>query len=135
MITGAKEPVYPEKGKALFEIGCRALRDLRNVRLRMEFWYQDGTKIGSMLSNPVTAVKQGPCRFLLEMDLTGLTRGQYYADLVAYCGENGVQELLDGVYPGIVFEVINSPDVVHHVEWSHQYWGHIRLHDMRLMLK
>ena len=135
MITGAKAPIYPEEGKARFEIECQALRDLRNVRLRMEFWYQDGTKIGSMLSNPVTLVKQGPCRFLLEMDLTGLTRGQYHADLVAYSGENGVQELLDGVYPGIVFDVVIPPDVIHHVEWDHQYWGHIRLRDMQLTLK
>ena len=135
VITGAKAPIYPEKGKAFFDIKCQALQNLRNVRLRMEFWYQDGTKIGSMLSNPVPFVKEGSCRFLLEMDLAGFTAGQYSADLVAYSGENGVQDLLDGVYPGIVFEIAEPPDTVHHVEWSHQYWGHIRLRDMRLSLR
>ena len=135
VITGAKAPIYPEKGKAFFEITCQALQNLRNVRLRMEFWYQDGTKIGSMLSNPVPGVKEGSCCFLLEMDLAGFTAGQYSADLVAYSGENGVQDLLDGVYPGIVFEIAEPPETVHHVEWSHQYWGHIRLRNMRLTLK
>ena len=135
VITGAKAPIYQEKGTAFFEITCQALQNLRNVRMRMEFWYQDGTKIGSMLSNPVPVVKEGSCRFLLEMDLMGFTSGQYSADLVAYSGENGIQELLDGVYPGIAFEVIEPPETIHHVEWSHQYWGHIRLRDMRLTVK
>ena len=62
--------------------------------------------------------------------------GKYSADIVAYTvGLNGMQELLDGVYPGIVFEVVNSPDADHHVIWDHQYWGHIRLRDIQLTLK
>ena len=134
VITGGKAPIYTENGKAFFVIECQALQDLRNVRLRMEFWYQDGTKVGSMLSNPVPTVKQGLCRFQLEMDLAGFTSGQFSADLVAYSGENRVQELLDGVYPGIVFEIAEPPETTHHVEWSHQYWGHIRLRDMRLVM-
>jgi lipopolysaccharide transport system ATP-binding protein len=135
VLKEADKPRYMENSKARFLIECKALQDLKTVCLRMEFWYQDGTKIGSMLSNPVAVVKQGPCRFLLEMDMAGFTSGQYSADLVAYSDENGVEKLLDGVYPGIVFEIINSPDAVHHVVWSHQYWGHIRLRDMRLELK
>ena len=66
---------------------------------------------------------------------TGNGFGRFYQRLVAYSGENGVQELLDGVYPGIVFEIAEPPETTHHVEWSHQYWGHIRLRDMRLTLE
>ena len=101
----------------------------------MEFWYQDGTKIGSMLSNAVDTVREGACQFRLEMDLTGFTTGQYTADLVAYTAdENGIQDKLDGVYPGIIFEVVASPDADHHIIWNQQYWGHIRLRDMQLEL-
>lgn len=129
-------PRYAENGKAYFNIDCKALQNIRNVRLRMECWYQDGTKIGSMLSNAVETVREGVCRFRLEIDLTGFTVGQYSADLVAYTvDENGIQEKLDGVYPGIIFEVVDSPEADHHVIWNQQYWGHIRLRDMRLTLK
>ena len=129
-------PRYVENGKAYFNIDCKALQNIRNMRLRMECWYQDGTKIGSMLSNAVDMVREGTCRFRLEMDLTGLTAGQYSADLVAYTADkDGIQELLDGVYPGIMFEVVNSSVADHHVIWNQQYWGHIRLRDMRLTLK
>lgn len=129
-------PRYAENGKAYFIIDCKASRNLKNVRLRMEFWYQDGTKVGAMLSNAVDTVREGACRFRLEIDLTGFTAGQYSADLIAYrADENGIQELLDGVYPGILFEVANSPDADHHVVWNQQYWGHIRLRDMQLTLQ
>lgn len=136
VLAEAEIPRYSENGKAYFNIDCNALQDIRNVHLRMEFWYQDGTKIGSMLSNAVETVREGACRFRLEVDLTGFMAGKYSADIVAYTvGLSGMQELLDGVYPGIIFEVENSPQADHYVEWDHQYWGHIRLHDMHLTLK
>ena len=132
-LTKTEIPRYVENGRAFFQIDGKALRNIVNLRLRMEFWYQDGTKIGSMLSNSVDTVREGPCRFQLAMDLTGFMAGQYSADLVAYTAdENGVQEMLDGVYPGVLFEVVNSPEADCHVEWDHQYWGHIRLRDMQL---
>ncbi len=136
VLAEAEIPRYAENGKAYFNIDCKSLQDIRNVHLRMEFWYQDGTKIGSMLSNSVDTIREGSCRFRLEMDLTGFMAGKYSADIVAYTvGLSGMQELLDGVYPGIIFEVENSPQADHHVEWDHQYWGHIRLRDMELTLK
>ena len=136
ILAETEMPRYTENGKAYFNIDCKVLKRIKNVRLRMEFWYQDGTKIGSMLSNSVDTVQEGTCRFQLAMDLTGFTAGQYSADLVAYTAdENGVQELLDGVYPGIIFEVVNSPDADHHVVWNQQYWGHVRLRDMQLTMK
>ena len=136
MLVEADMPRYAENEKAFFDIDCKVLQDVRNVCLRMEFWYQDGTKIGSMLSNSVDTIREGSCRFRLEIDLAGFMAGKYSADIVAYTvGLNGMQELLDGVYPGIIFEVENTPEADRYVEWNHQYWGHIRLRDMRLTLK
>lgn len=131
---GVTEPKYPENGRAVFRIDCSAAEPLDSVRFRLELWYQDGSKIGSMLSEPVAHLDPGAHTVRLEADLTGLTKGQYSADLVAYTAdENGTEELLDGVYPGIVFNVEEAAEADHHVEWSHQYWGHIRLRDMRVI--
>jgi len=135
-LVGETAPRFKENGKATFEIAGKALQDIINLRFRMEYWYRDGTKIGSMLSSPVAVVRKGNCRFRLEIDLTGFTSGQYRADLVAYTTDkNGIQELLDGVYPGLVFEVTDSPDTDHHVGWNHQYWGHVRFRNMELKLE
>ena len=135
-LTGAEIPRYVENSKAFFQIECQALQDLTNVCLRLELWYQDGTKIGSMLSNTVETVRKGSCRFRLGMDLAGFTTGQFSADLIAYTADkDGIQKPLDGVYPGIVFEVVDSSEPGRHIVWNHQYWGHVRLRDMELTLE
>ena len=132
-VIGTDKPVFSENGHIRFRIGCIAAERQQNVRMRLELWYQDGSKLGSMLSNAVGELEPGNCEFLLEADLTGLTAGQYSADLVAYTADqNSVETILDGVYPGITFDVAEASEEDHHVKWSHQYWGHIRLRDMKL---
>lgn len=132
-LLGADRPLFPESGHAAFRIGCLAAEEIHRLRLRFELWYQDGSKVGSMLSNPVAAVAPGTCEFLLEANLAGLTDGQYSADLVAYTAdETGAETILDGVYPGIIFDIANTSATDHHVKWSHQYWGHVRLADLKL---
>ena len=135
-VEGGGQPAYPENGTAAFRIGFTASEALNNVRFRMELWYQDGTKVGSMLSNPLESVSAGRHEAELEIRLDGLTDGQFSADLVAYTvPEGNMEQILDGVYPGVVFEVLSGPGRDHHVEWSHQYWGHVRLPDMRAALR
>jgi len=135
-IVDRELPMYSEVELVRFRIGCRAEERLRDVRFRLELWYQDGSKIGSMLSNPVSVVPSGDGTYTLEADLAGLTAGQYSVDMVAYTAdENGAEYILDGVYPAIVFDLRESPDADHHVRWSHQYWGHVRLHDMKVELE
>jgi len=130
------EPIYPEGGTIPIRIRCTAAQSLQKVRFRMELWYQDGTKVGSMLSDAIERMEPGEHTVLMRMKLHGLTAGQYSADLVSYTAdENGVEEILDGVYPGLIFNVRQRSDGDHHVEWSHQYWGHIRLTDMDITLE
>ncbi len=132
-IVGQKIPEYMEGQRIRFRIGCRTQKKMRDVRFRLELWFQDGTKVGSMLSNLVADVPWGESTFFLEADLAGLTIGQYSADLLAYTAdEDAMESILDGVYPAIVFDLQESPNADHHVRWSHQYWGHIRLRDMKL---
>ena len=100
--------------------------------MRLELWYQDGSKLGSMLSNAVKHVERGNTEWMLEVNLSGLTAGQYSADLIAYTAdEKAAETILDGVYPGIVFNITEAANADHHVKWSHQYWGHVRLDDMK----
>ncbi len=129
-ILGRNEPCFIEGEKIRLSMVYDAFEMLKGVRFRFEFWYQDGQKVGSMLSNSID-IGQGEHEILLEADLYGLTTGQYTADLITYkADENSVETILDGVYPGVVIDIVESEDIDHHVIWSHQYWGHIRLHDM-----
>ena len=132
-IIGRDIPEYTEGECVQLQIGCRAAERLKDVRFRLELWYQDGSKVGSMLSNPISDVVPGDGTYLLEADLEGLTAGQYSADLIAYTAdESSAESILDGVYPALVFDLRESPGADHHVRWNHLYWGHVRLRDVKL---
>ena len=135
-ILEAEEPSYPEDGTIHMEIGFTAAERLDTLRFRAELWFQDGTKVGSMLSGPIQIREAGQYSALLCMKLHGLMPGQYSADLVAYTAdEKKKEEILDGVYPGLIFDLMENENADHHVEWSHQYWGHVCLGNMDLLLK
>ncbi len=117
-------------------VACEALRPLRGVRFRLECWYQDGVKVGTMLSSSGLDLAPGAHELLLTMDLAHLMPGRYTADLVAYaCDEDGSEDILDGVYPGVAFEVVGGLEETGGLDWHHQYWGHVRLHDLEVRAK
>ena len=63
---------------------------------------------------------------------------QYGAAVEAEIGcvggsEDGSEDILDGVYPGLSFRVRQTLDRENYLDWHHQYWGDIRLHDLRLL--
>ena len=99
---------------------------------RLEIWYQDGSKVGSMLTGQPVYLPSGTGTVRLSLDLSHLTDGRYRADLIAYQLVDAQREyVLDRVYPGLVFAVQNGETHTMAPEWNHPYWGSIRLHDMR----
>ena len=122
---------YDEGDVPQLRLTCTSKQDFQRVGFRFELWYQDGTKVGTMLSGNPSEIKEGENVLELRPDLSHLTPGQYRADLVAYLYDNdGNEDILDGVYPGFAFSIRNRLDDRHYLDWHHQYWGHIRLHDM-----
>ncbi len=114
-------------------VNCTAYRDLPRVGLRFEFWAQDGTKIGTMLAGTFADLKEGTNSLLVTMDTAHLTAGEYRADLVAYqFDDDGNEDILDGVYPGLVCLIDSGLSETEYLDWHHNYWGHVRLHDLQL---
>ncbi len=132
-VLDAPEPIYTNGGKARLELACTAYRAFADVGFRFEFWSQDGTKIGSMLSGSFVDLDEGENRVMLELDLEHLASGQYSVDLVVYLHDSdGNEDILDGVYPGIVLEVRDQLNEANHLDWHHQYWGFVHLHDVQV---
>ena len=132
-VVDTQDLEYDEGDVPLLRLTCTSKQDFPKVGFRFELWYQDGTKVGTMLSGKPVEIKEGVNVLELRPDLTHLTPGQYRADLVAYLYDNdGNEDILDGVYPGFAFSIRNRLDDRHYLDWNHQYWGHIRLHDMTL---
>ena len=126
-------PTFADSDAVELELACTALRPLERVGFRFELWSQDGTKIATMLSGGFVDLHEGVNRVRMRLDLAHLTTGQYSADLVAYLHDDeGNEDILDGVYPGVVFDVVVPLDESNYLDWHHQYWGAIRLHDVEV---
>lgn len=135
-ILNRNEPIYTRKDRAEIELTCAAHRKLEGVGFRFEFWYQDGTKVASMMSENYLDLKEGEARIRITMPLLNLTRGQYRADLVAFqFDEKGSEYMIDAVYPGFLFGIEQVLDEEDRLDWHTKYWGPIRLSDMTLHLK
>ena len=114
-------------------VKCTAYKKILRVGLRMELWSQDDTKIGTMLSGSFADLEEGDNTLNVKMDTSHLAAGQFRADLVAFCYDgDGNEDILDGVYPGLVFEIVALTDEENYLNWNHDYWGSVRLHDLGL---
>ena len=130
-IVGKNKPEFTGGEAVDIVLTCTANRALEQVGFRFELWSQDGTKIASMLSGGFVDLHEGENVVNMRMDLTHLTTGQYSADLVAFLHDaDGNEDILDGVYPGLVFDVVVPLDESNYLDWHHNYWGAIRLHDL-----
>ena len=127
------DPVFRTGETVSIRIVCSAVKELRRVGFRFEFWSGDGIKIGTMLSGSFADLRQGKNQIEIRMDTTHLTAGQYRADLVAYLfDDDGNEDILDGVYPGLIFEISADRISGNYLDWHHNYWGNIRLHDLQV---
>lgn len=109
---------------------CRANKDVQDIGLRMEIFYEDDTIAGTTFSDKVFSRKKDD-RFdlLLSLETKNLAPGRYHAVALFYESDSqGNQVGVDRVDPAVVFEMIytNADELV----WLHQWWGHIRLNDM-----
>ena len=127
-----EKPVYRNSEKASVELTCEAYRTLKRVGFRLEIWSQSGGLAGSSLSGNFVDFEEGESRVRIEMPMAHLASGQYHADLLAFqFDENGREYLLDAVYPGFLFRIEPEEDGTDYLDWNHQYWGPVRLHDLK----
>ena len=117
-------------------IVCSTSREWKKVCFRFEIQYQDGDILGTMLSeNSVDFEASNSTRVLIEFDASHLVPGRYRIDIVAYVfNEFGSELFLDGVYPGFMLEVKNGNNSENKLNWNHKFWGHTRLHDIKIRL-
>ena len=114
------------------EIDCTTKRDWTDVAFRFEIKFQDGVKVGTMLSSgTVDRLEAGHNKIRIQLNTVHLTPGRYVADIIAYnFNELGQEQFLDGVYPGVVFEISDKINEHNKLNWLHQYWGNVHLHDV-----
>lgn len=135
-VIGKSEPSYATGESPELSISCTAHRALSQVGFRFELWAEEGTKVGTMLTGGFVDLREGENRIALKLDLEHLVTGQYSADLVAFLHDaDGNEDILDGVYPGFVFNVNAPLSGKNYLDWHTQYWGFVHLPDMEIELR
>lgn len=127
------DPVFHSTDEAVLEMRCTAEEALKDLGLRFELWYQDGTKVATALSGNFVSLDPGSASIKIRLPMHHLTAGQYRADIVAFLFDgSGNENKIDAVYPGFSFQIEPVMDKDNYLEWNHRFWGMIRLDDLVL---
>lgn len=130
IILKPDNPVFHSSDEAVLEMCCTAEEPLKDLGLRFEFWYQDGTKVGTTLSGNFVSFEPGTTSIKIRLPMHHLVSGQYRADIVAFLFDGSRNEnKIDAVYPGFTFQIEPVMDRDNYLEWNHRFWGMIRLDD------
>lgn len=113
-------------------LACRSSVYLSSVKIRFEINYGDGSKVGTMFTTADYCFeKDVKTNLELALDSSHLSPGKYIVNIVAYINDQfGNEEFLDGVYPGFLFELVDTEKAFNDVTWNGKYWGRIKLHDI-----
>ncbi len=112
---------------------CKSNTDTKNIGFRFEFYYNDGTVVGSALSvEQISSAKSTALDVILRVDTRNFAPGKYYAIALAYEEDgNGHQMDTDRVDPAFFFEITAKQTDT--LNWLHRYWGHIRFDDFHIL--
>ncbi|MBR2669806.1 MAG: ABC transporter ATP-binding protein [Solobacterium sp.] len=126
------QPKYAVGEKIVISFSCCVLRAFLDVKFRFETKYEDGTIVGTMVTNKSEDFPANTTKSIsISIDTTYLTTGIFSVDLIAFQYDNfGNESYLDGVYPGFSFEIIEDANNTSNLVWNHRYWGHIHLPDV-----
>lgn len=122
------------RGEALeFILKCKAYTEVPQMMVRFEIYSQDGTIIGTALSERGFAV-YAESEISLHMSLSthSFAPGKYRAIILLYeQNEYGSQIYIDRIESALIFEVKNNED--DKLVWLHRYWGFIRIDDLKIL--
>ncbi len=125
--------VFEPGAKVEFLLTCKSLQEWKGVKFRFEIQHQDGTIAGTALTDETVEVSLGENVYKLSFDTLHMMHGKYKVDIVAYQYDGaGNESYIDGVYPGMIFEISNVINENNQLLWNHKFWGHIRLHDVHI---
>ncbi|MCM1263811.1 MAG: ABC transporter ATP-binding protein [Butyrivibrio sp.] len=123
-------PRYTTEEKMKFRIKWKGLKNVENIRIRMEIQYIDSSIVAMTESKPFADSIEGSEREnIFEMKLANLAEGVYCLRLSIFTlNEMGVHSGLDATPLPIYFEVTDTvPD---RTGWLRQYWGSVRFDDL-----
>lgn len=136
IVNDKQESKYEINERIKFDLFITTQKEYKNIRFRVVFRYRDSSLAGTMLSADKLDFINGKNVVEMELDTEHLMKGQYRADIIAFMHDDfGNEQVVDGVYPGMFIEIVEKIDEKQPIMWLHQYWGHVRLNDIKMKVK
>ena len=134
-INGNENVVFHCGEEIDLTLRCMVDRPWEKIFFRFETKFVDGTPCATAFTERGIDFAEKETKDLhLKYSTEHLTPGKYTVNIVAYiCGEIGAEQFLDGVYPGFSFEISDKIDENNKLNWLYQYWGHSKLHDVKVV--
>ena len=113
-----------------FSFTCKSQKKYNNIMLRIVLEYQNGQISGTAFSNNSISCAEGENKISSFLNTNSLINGTYRANIILFnYNQFGQEHVIDGVYPGFIFEIVNPINASNKVNWLSKHWGSIRLPD------
>ena len=128
-----KKTVYGYEDDIDIELKAQSKKDLEDISFRFEIHTNEKVVCTSLCKSLISLKKGKEYSLRFNFPTKHIAAGKYYADIVAYqYDSHGNELLIDGVYPGFIFEIENMISDNNHLVWLSKWWGNIRAHDVDL---
>ena len=118
---------YSSLEKMKFSFNVEGLKDIDNVRVRLEIRTVEGTNVGMSESSDSFCIKKGERNdYELEYDISNLAEGSYTLRITLFeLNDMGIHRGFDESTETIFFEIVE--DEANRTNWLPQYWGRVKL--------
>ena len=129
------ESILDVDSKMQFRLCYTTKQDGLNMYIRVILRYADGTPVTMITSRkPIISHADKEENVVFEIDNMHIVPGKYTISIILYeVNQFGTYRNCDGVKDAYVFEIQSQNEYAHKMEWSHRYWGHVSLGELKII--
>lgn len=133
-VLDADSSVFAQNSKMRFKLTLTANQQDLNMYIRAIIHYADGTPVTMITSKEAFEAKCGEDKEVtFSLNTQYIVPGKYTLSLILYeVNQFGTFRNCDGVKDAYCFEIKAGEDFAHKMEWSHRYWGHVALGEIKI---
>lgn len=130
-----EDSVFDVNEKIRFRLKYTTQQDGINMYIRVILRYADGTPFTMITTNePIVSRVDSEENVILELDTMYIVPGKYTISIILYeVNQFGTFRNCDGVKDAYIFEIKAKEEYAHKMEWSHRYWGHVSLGELKII--
>ncbi len=133
--VGADHMIFEREEIIKLKLYYQIFRPVKDLFFRFEILTSSGQLVGTAFSEESVQLHADEQYVIIDFDTKHLAPGKFISYVVAFQKDDlGNEVLIDAVYPGFLFEIIDSGHNKNLV-WLSQYWGPAELHPLNIYVE